>query len=131
MVLGVVISGIIQIATQRVPPAVANTSPVLFDYLYVSMQAGGALLIMVSVYIQRALLSLNVERVGGIALATAGYMYFAAVCINGPGLPISSGAWSVGMMSVYLTVRVLRQIPREIGDVVRAAERVAGYRRGQ
>lgn len=130
IVLGVLISGILQIGYWEPPESVVNTSAASFDYIYLALQFAGSAILLVGLFVRRALLSLNLERVGGTALATAGFMYGAAVTINNGGPPLSAATWAIIMLSVYLVFRVLWEIPREIRLVERKAKRIIKERGG-
>ena len=123
LVLGVLISGLLQVAYWEVPASVSNTSPHAFDYVYAVMQPVGAVVILLGLYTRRAMLSLQLERIGGTALATAGGMYAAAVTINNGGPPLTAATWTVFAMTVYLVYRIAIEIPQEINALECEARR--------
>lgn len=130
IVLGILISGILQVGYWEAPASVANTSPRVFDLIYLAMQGVGALVLLTSLYVRRAMLSLNLERIGGAALSTAGFMYLTAVILNNDGPPLTAATWSILMLSVYLLFRVFYEIPREIRQIERKARRIVKERYG-
>lgn len=130
IVLGVLVSGILQIGYWEAPESVVNTTAASFDYVYLTLQFAGAAFLLTGLFVRRAMLSLNLERIGGTALATAGFMYTAAVGLNNGGPPLSAATWAITMLSVYLVYRVFREIPREIHLVERKAKQIIKERGG-
>lgn len=124
IIFGVLISGILQAAYWEVPASVSNSSPALFDLIYAVMQPVGAAVLLAGLYTRRAILSLQLERIGGTALATAGAMYAASVTVNNGGPPLTAATWSVFALTVYLVNRISREIPREIRALEDEARRI-------
>ncbi|MGO3325303.1 hypothetical protein [Gordonia sp. (in: high G+C Gram-positive bacteria)] len=124
IVLGVLVSGILQTIYWKVPASVANSAPQAFDVVYAAMQPAGAAVLLAGLYTRRALMSLQLERIGGTALATAGFMYTASVTINNGTVPLTAATWAIFMLSVYLVYRVTREIPREIRGLEVEARRI-------
>lgn len=128
IVLGVLISGILQAVYWEVPPSVASTSPQTFDFVYAGLQSAGAVVLLAGLYTRRAMRSLQLERIGGTALATAGFMYSAAVIGSNGGPPLTAATWAIFMLSVYLVYRIVREIPREIRAIEVEAHRIVNGR---
>lgn len=124
LVLGVLVSGILQAVYWEVPASVSNSSPEMLDLIYATMQPAGALVLLIGLYTRRAMLSLQLERIGGTALATAGLMYAASVTINNGGPPLTAATWTVFAMTVYLVYRITIEIPQEITALEREARRI-------
>lgn len=126
VVLGILISAILQALLFSVPASVAAVVPGVLVYFYWLTQAGGAALLLLGLYTEKARKSLHLERVGAITLATSGFMYFAAVCINLGMIPLSTGTWVIFAFSLYLVYRVWKEIPRELHAVEVAARKIFG-----
>lgn len=124
-VAGVLISSILQIAYWQVPASVSEASPQTLDYAYSALQTIGSTLLLVGLYQRRAILSLNLERVGGATLATAGGIYTAAVVGVYDAPPLAAPSWLFIMLAVYLIYRVVWEIPREIEALEVEAHRIA------
>lgn len=128
VILGILVSGVLQACYWEVPPSVSNTAPSMVDLVFAVMQSAGAAILLAGLYTKRAMLSLNLERVGGIAVATAGFMYTCAVVLNNGGLPLTAATWSIFMLSIYLAFRVSVEIPREVRAIEREALRIVEAR---
>ena len=124
MVAGVLVSAMLQIIYQKVPESVEATSPRVFDYVYLVAQAGGAVVLLGSMYTRRPLLSLNLERFGAATLAMSCALYVAAAVLNNSGPPLSSGVWLVVALLIYLVWRAFRDIPRDLRVMEQTAQAI-------
>ena len=126
VVLGILISALLQAFLWSVPVSVAAAIPGALIYAYWAFQAGGAAILLTGLYTERAMRSLHLERTGAITLAASGFLFFVAVWIGTGALPLSSGTWVIFMLSIYLVYRVLKEIPKEIRAVELAAQKIFG-----
>lgn len=111
-----------------VPASMAMAAgSVNLDLLFLWFQVTGGLLVFSSFYIDRAVLSLQIERAGCITLATASAMYFAAISIfTITALPVSAPVWMGLFFAFYLLRRVFYEIPHQLEEVREAAKQVLG-----
>lgn len=118
--VALLVSALCQIVLWKVPDSVSDNSPGYFNVVFMVLQIVGAATVLVSVetpWPRRLVDSLQLERVGAILLATVCLVYFASVCINNRGVPVSSGVWLTGAFGVYCLYRVW-----EISTVLRRAD---------
>lgn len=120
-VVALLASAVCQLALWKVPDSVSDNSPGYFDVVFMVLQILGAAMVLIAVespFPRQLEDSLQLERTGAILLATVCLTYFASVCINNRGIPVSSGVWLAGAFGLYCLYRVW-----EITTVIRRAER--------
>lgn len=107
--------------------ALAAGTTVPLDTLFLCFQAAGSIIVLCSFYVRQAMLSLQLERFGCIALCTSGFIYFAAalIVLSGP-VPVSSAIWCSLFFAFYLTRRAFYEIPYNISEVRKAAKQLLG-----
>lgn len=129
IVVGIFLSAVLQLVTGRLPRTVAHmTHGLTVTYeCFLIFQILGAVMIVASFALNRALLSLQVERIGAIALTASCAIYVASAWIFG-GVATSPSTWTMTALMVYLVWRITLEIPKEVRGVVQAAQSVADRR---
>lgn len=119
LTLCLTISGVLQVATGKVPGSVSATqSPVWTDVAYMWMQLVGAMLVLASLTIgwRNISLAMNIERTGTVLIFVSSFVYVVSVVDYNSGPPTSSGVWLVIGMGAYCAFRFF-EIRRTFGAV--------------
>ena len=126
MVVGAVISGIIQAANGQASIAVADNSFPWFDYAFITIQLLAAVGVLLSLYMidgtrydaAKLHRSLNIEFISLILLQTAIAVNVTAAGFFNDGIPPAQGTWFTIMFFLWALTR-LWEIRRAIGDLTR------------
>ncbi|OZE08451.1 hypothetical protein CH249_14010 [Rhodococcus sp. 05-2255-3B1] len=119
LALMLTISGVLQLATGKVPGSVTATqSPEWTDVAYMWMQLVGGAAILVSLTVGRSnySISLYLERFGAVLVFVSSLVYVLSVVDYNSGPPTSSGVWLVIGFGLYCGFRVV-EIARTLHEV--------------
>lgn len=113
-------ASVVQLIRWESSPSVAEQSPGWFDTWFIVVQPVGAIVVLVALFAVRNLVaSLQLERIGCLALITVGLAYVFAVILNRTGLPTGYGTWLSLGFSTYCAYRV-HEITKTFGtDLLR------------
>lgn len=105
IVVGIAISGVLQLVTGVIPTTVASTTPPWFDDFYTWLQLAAAVVLLIS-YCPRVAdaPAFMIEQTGSLFMAGALGSYFVAT-FDAVTYPKSSGVWVVGMLAIWWAVR--------------------------
>lgn len=126
LMTALLISAVLGLTVGSAPDSVTEAAGLTGDILYLSAQLAGSGLVILALHIRKAWMSLQLERLGTIAVATNSAIYAVAV-INTYGLPTAAATWGAGALGLYCTYRALREIPRELREL-RAVARAQCHR---
>lgn len=116
IMVALLISSTLSLTISSTPDSVSALAGTAADGLYLSAALAGSALVLVGLYIQKAWLSLQLERLGAILVATNAAVYAVAV-IYTYGMPTAAATWGSIALGIYCTYRALVEIPRDLAEI--------------
>lgn len=125
MVMGAVISGILQVVFRKTPESLKSLGlHPAYDWFFLLMQLGGALTILVALYMENeeepepdhAHLSLSLEQTGLFFLGTAMVVFQFGVIVNNGGPPLAAVTW-FGIAFIAYIIKRMREVRRAIKEL--------------
>lgn len=124
ILVGVIISGLVQAITGKAPKAVSENSFSWFDYVFTTSQLAAGIVCVVSLYMidgarysaKRLHLSLSLEMLGLIGLQTTTAVSVVANGYFNDGIPPGMGTWVTIMFWCWVWARMweIRKTTREL-----------------
>lgn len=116
LMAALVISAALGLIMQDVPDSVSQVTNFSGHVVYLAAQLGGSGMILVALHLKRAWLSLQLERLGSVGVATNAGIYSVAVASE-YGLPVAAATWGSMALGLYCLYRGIYEVPKELAEL--------------